>query len=81
MIKKNGKTYVIIEFSDEADAAYFETAMIDRHQRHIGEAAVEGRLKDDAFAAEDEVNSTNVASGVIHGGLFQVGHIAGKRVQ
>lgn len=86
MIKKNGKTYVVLEFSCEADAAYFETSFFDRAPGDLFEASAQARINDNAFAGQDEVNVTNhlggveagsnvIQAGIVNGGVF------GRRVQ
>lgn len=81
MIKHKGKTYVILEFPDEADAAFFETAFFDRHRGDLYEAAMQAKIQDDAFAGLDDVNVVNNnASGTIHGVVNQIG-VVGNRVQ
>lgn len=82
MINKNGKSYVVLEFSDEADAAYFETSFFDRSMSGLLEATAQAKIKDNAF---DETTVTNTNTGDVNGTLSQIGvvhgEIAGKRVQ
>lgn len=70
MIKKNGKVYVVLEFDDEADAAYFETSFFDRAPGDLFEASAQARISDSAFASEDEVNA-----------IDSIDRIAGRRVR
>lgn len=81
MIKKDGKSYVILEFSDEADAAYFETAFFDRHRGDLFEASSQATINDKAFEHLSIINSVNGANGE----TFQVGvvhgDITGRRVR
>lgn len=80
MIKHKGKTYVVLEFADESDAAFFETAFFDRHRGDLYEAAMQAKIKDDAFAGLDEVNVTNTNTAPVTGVLAQIG-VIGNRVQ
>lgn len=70
MIKKNGKAYVVLEFDDEADAAYFEISFNDRARDDLLESCQTAMIRDDAFASEDEVNA-----------IDSIDRLAGKRVQ
>ena len=71
MIKKDGKTYVVLEFEMDSHAEYFEAQFRGGEDpEKMLDALANAKLGDDAFASEDEVNA-----------IDSIDRLAGKRVR